>query len=68
MRPIERDVPTSKKQENKMQRFALALLAVGLVSMTALAQSSAKTHCPAGYDLVGAVCQSGSTGDVVLPD
>jgi hypothetical protein len=51
-----------------MLRLALALLAVGLVPVTAIAQSSTKTHCPAGYDLVGAVCQSRSTGDVVLPD
>jgi len=51
-----------------MQRLALALLAIGLVSVTAVAQSSTKTHCPAGYDLIGAFCQSRSTGDVVLPD
>ena len=50
-----------------MQRLALTFLAIGLMSATALAQSSTKTHCPRGYDLTGTVCQNGSTGDVVLP-
>ena len=51
-----------------MQRLALASLAIGFMSVTAVAQSSAKTHCPSGYELIGTVCRNSSTGDVVLPD
>ena len=51
-----------------MQRLTLALMAIGLMSVAAMAQSSTTTHCPAGYELIGTVCQNSSTGDVVLPD
>jgi hypothetical protein len=54
--------------ENTMQRLALTFLAIGLMSVTAVAQSSTKAHCPRGYDLIGTVCQNSSTGDVVLPE
>jgi len=65
---IERDYASSKTSENKMQRLALTFLAIGLMSVTAVAQSSTKTHCPKGFDLIGTVCQNSSTGDVVLPE
>jgi hypothetical protein len=51
-----------------MQRLALALIAIVLMSATALAQSGTNKHCPAGYELIGTFCQNSSTGDVVLPD
>ena len=51
-----------------MQKLALALLAIGFMSVTAMAQSGAKTHCPLGYDFMGTYCQNSATGDVVLPD
>ena len=51
-----------------MYRLALALMAIGLMAVTAMAQSSTKAHCPPGYELIGTVCQNSSTGDIVLPD
>jgi hypothetical protein len=54
--------------ENTMQRLALTFLAIGLMSVTAVAQSSTKTHCPRGYYPLGTICQNSSTGDVVLPE
>jgi len=49
----------------------LALLGVSLISLisaAANAQPSAKPQCPAGYQLIGPVCQNSSSGDVVLPN
>jgi hypothetical protein len=37
------------------------------MSAVAAAQQN-KPHCPAGYELIGTVCQNTSTGDVVLPN
>jgi hypothetical protein len=51
-----------------MQRLALTFLAISLMSVTAVAQSSSKTRCPRGYSLIGTICQNSSTGDVVLPE
>jgi hypothetical protein len=51
-----------------MQKLALTLLAICLMSVTAVAQSSTKTHCPRGYYLMVTICQNSSTGDVVLPE
>jgi hypothetical protein len=51
-----------------MRTLALAFVAIGLMATTAVAQSSAKLRCPAGYDLIGTYCQNSSTGDIVLPD
>ena len=50
-----------------MRTRTLAYLVIGLMSVAAAAQSNTP-HCPDGYELVGAVCQNSSTGDVVLPD
>jgi hypothetical protein len=60
---IEREYASTKKSENTMQRLALTLLAIGLMSVTAVAQSSTKTKCPRGYDLIGTACQNSATGD-----
>jgi hypothetical protein len=51
-----------------MRKLAFFLLAVSLLSVAVSAQQDARDHCPAGYDLVGKVCQASSTGDVVLPN
>ena len=51
-----------------MRALTLAFVAIGLMSVAAAAQSSTKRQCPAGYDLIGTVCQNSSTGDVVLPE
>ena len=56
------------KMEIIMRKFAISLLAVSLLSVSVSAQQNARDHCPAGYDLVGKVCQSSSTGDIVLPN
>ncbi len=50
-----------------MRKLALTILTVGLLSVPAAAQSN-DPQCPAGYVLVGRLCQDSSTGDVVLPD
>ena len=50
-----------------MRTLTVALLVTGLMSVAAAAQQN-KPHCPTGYDLIGTLCQNGSTGDIVLPD
>ena len=68
MRPTDRDFAVKREYlENNMRTLTLAFLAIGLMSVAAAAQSSTKPQCPAGYDLIGTVCQNSSTGDVVLP-
>jgi hypothetical protein len=51
-----------------MRTLAFIIFAVSLTSVPVSVQSNAKAKCPAGYELVGAYCQSNSTGDVVLPN
>ena len=51
-----------------MHTLRLSLLGFCLMSITATAQPSGKPPCPAGYQLVGPVCQDSSSGDVVLPN
>jgi hypothetical protein len=51
-----------------MRKFATTILAVGLLSAPAGAQSTNYPQCPAGYELVGKLCHDSSNGDVVLPD
>ena len=69
MRPTDRAFAYEREQlENNMRALTIAVLAIGFMSGGAAAQSSAKPQCPAGYDLIGTVCQNGSTGDVVLPN
>jgi hypothetical protein len=51
-----------------MHTLKLALLGIGLVSVTAIAQPSGKPQCPPGYQLAGPVCQDSSSGDIVLPN
>jgi hypothetical protein len=46
-----------------MRKLAFILFTVGITAVTASAQAE---KCPAGYELIGAYCQSISTGDVVL--
>ena len=53
--------------ESKMCKLAVALLTISLMAVPGSARSNVKPECPAGYDLLGAVCQNGSTGDIVLP-
>ncbi len=47
-------------------KFVLAVMAVSFFSLSAAGQT-AKSQCPAGYELVGQYCQDSKTGDVVLP-
>jgi hypothetical protein len=47
-----------------MHKLAFILFTISITSGPASAQAA---KCPAGYELVGAYCQSNSTGDVVLP-
>jgi hypothetical protein len=51
-----------------MRTLTLALCAISLMSIFATAQSNTKPQCPAGYSLVGPVCQESSSGDIVLPN
>ena len=51
-----------------MRKLALTILTVGLVSAPAAAQSNDSPQCPAGYSLVGQLCQDSSNGDIVLPN
>jgi hypothetical protein len=51
-----------------MRKLALAILTVSLLSGPAAAQSNDNRQCPAGYDLVGKLCQDSSNGDIVLPN
>ena len=51
-----------------MRKLALIILTVSLSSVPAAAQSTDNPKCPAGYDLVGRLCQDSSNGDIVLPD
>ena len=48
-----------------MRKLAIILFAMSITSVSASARAA---KCPTGYELVGAYCQSNSTGDVVLPD
>jgi hypothetical protein len=50
-----------------MRKLALTILTFSLLSVPAAAQSNDK-QCPAGYDLVGKLCQDSSNGDIVLPN
>jgi hypothetical protein len=54
--------------EQKMRQLILTILSVSLLSLPAAAQSNHKSPCPAGYDVVGKLCQDSSTGDIVLPN
>ena len=51
-----------------MRKLVLTILTVGLLSVSAAAQSNNTPQCPAGYDLVGKLCQDSSNGDIVLPN
>ena len=51
-----------------MRKLPLTVLTVSLLSVSAAAQSTDNAQCPAGYALVGKLCQDSSNGDVVLPD
>jgi hypothetical protein len=51
-----------------MRNLALTILTVSLLSVPAAAQSNDNPQCPAGYDLVGKLCEDGSNGDIVLPN
>jgi len=51
-----------------MRRFAFTIVTLSLLSVPAVAQSTANPQCPAGYELVGRLGNDGSNGDVVLPD
>jgi hypothetical protein len=48
-----------------MRKLAFILFTISITSTPASAQAP---KCPAGYELIGAYCQSNSTGDVVLPN
>ena len=48
-----------------MRKLALTILTVSVLSGPTAADDP---QCPAGYVLVGRLCQDSSTGDVVLPD
>ena len=48
-----------------MRKLAFFLFTISITSVPASAQPA---KCPAGYELVGAYCQSNSTGDVVPPN
>jgi hypothetical protein len=48
-----------------MRKLAFVLFTISITSPPASAEA---TKCPAGYELIGANCQSDSTGDVVLPN
>jgi hypothetical protein len=48
-----------------MRKLSFILFTIGITSVPASAETA---KCPAGYELVGAYCQSYSTGDVVLPN
>jgi len=50
-----------------MRKLALTVLA-SLLTVPGVAQSTDNPQCPAGYVLVGRLCQDSSAGDVVLPD
>ena len=49
-----------------MRKLALTILTVSLWSGPAAAQSNDNPQCPAGYDLVGKLCQDNFNGDIVL--
>jgi hypothetical protein len=51
-----------------MRKLALTILTVSHMSLPAAAQSNDNPQCPAGYDLVGKLCEDGSNGDIVLPN
>jgi hypothetical protein len=51
-----------------MRKLTLTILTVSLLSGPAAAQSNDNRQCPAGYDLVGKLCQDSSNGDIVLPN
>jgi len=51
-----------------MRNLALTILTVSLLSVPAAAQSNDNPRCPAGYFLVGNLCQDDSNGDIVLPN
>jgi hypothetical protein len=51
-----------------MRKLALTILTVSLLSVPAAAQSNDNPQCPAGYYLVGSLCQDDSNGDIVLPN
>jgi hypothetical protein len=57
----------TEDMENTMRKLALILFTV-LTAVLASAGSKASPKCPANYDLVGPVCQNGSTGDIALPN
>jgi len=48
-----------------MRKLAFILFTISITSVPDSAQAA---KCPAGYELIGAYCQSNSTGDVVLPN
>jgi hypothetical protein len=47
-----------------MRKLAFVLF----TSIASVPVSAQRTKCPAGYEPIGAYCQSTSTGDVVLPN
>ena len=54
---------------NRNRKLAVLASAVLLLTATNLyAKQAARQACPSGYSLIGEVCISDATGDVVLPD
>lgn len=51
-----------------MKRALLAAAFAALLATISHAEEASRQMCPSGYSLIGELCISDTTGDVVLPD